>query len=34
MDNIAYGRWNSIIAYRDRKGFKNMRGRTEDEETR
>jgi hypothetical protein len=34
MDNIAYGRWSYIIAYRDRNGFKNMRGRTEDEETR
>jgi len=21
MDNIAYDRWNFIIAYRDRKGF-------------
>lgn len=34
MENIPYGRWNYIITYRDRKGFKNMRGRIDDEETR
>jgi hypothetical protein len=34
MDNIAYGRWSYIIAYRGRNKFKNMRGIIEDEETR